>query len=135
MMLIPRLTAPLPTHSSGFQTASESKADLNYDSFLKLLIASMKNQDPTKPNDPAETMSQLASFSNVEQSIKLNEKLDNLLMVSGAGQAAALVGKTISSLDGGVSGVAKSVELRTEGLVVVLTGGGRLLVSDGIRIS
>ncbi len=134
-MLIPQLSAAPLRQSATPQATTGTQADLNYDSFLKLLIASMKNQDPTKPNDPAETMSQLASFSNVEQSIKLNEKLANLISVSSAGQAAALVGKTVSSLDGAVNGVVKSVELRTDGLILILRGGMRLPVGDGIRIT
>lgn len=133
--MTPQLSALLPKQTVTPPAATAAKADLDYDSFLKLLIASMKNQDPTKPNDPAETMSQLASFSNVEQSIKLNEKLESLISVSSAGQAADLVGKTVSSLDGVVSGVVKGVELRTDGLVLILKGGMRLTVGDGIRIT
>jgi len=95
----------------------------------------MKNQDPTKPNDPAETMSQLASFSNVEQSIKLNEKLESLLAVSSAGQAGMLLNKTVSTLQGDVSGIVKSVEMTPNGLFVVLEDGKRLSVNDGLRIS
>ena len=134
-MLIPQLSAPPPKQTTDPQATASTQANLNYDSFLKLLIASMKNQDPTKPNDPAETMSQLASFSSVEQSIKLNEKLDRLISVSSAGQAADLVGKTVSSLDGAVGGVVKSVELRTDDLILILKDGKRLAVGDGIRIT
>jgi flagellar basal-body rod modification protein FlgD len=113
----------------------EAKASLNYDSFLKLLVATMRNQDPTKPNDPAETLSQLAAFSTVEQNIKLNTKLDSLLAVSGVGQAAGLIGKTVESLDGSVTGIAKSVETSAEGVTVFLVGGERLLLSSGLRVS
>lgn len=121
-------------------TASQSngdqvKADLDYDSFLKLLIATMQNQDPTKPNDPAETLSQLAAFSSVEQNIKLNSKLDTLLAVSAAGQAASLIGHTVTSADGSVSGIAQSVELSSTGLVAILESGARLPLSGGTRIS
>lgn len=112
-----------------------AKADLDYDSFLKLLIATMQNQDPTKPNDPAETLSQLAAFSTVEQNIKLNGKLDTLLAVSAAGQAATLIGRTITSADGLISGVATSVELAPGGLVAILASGARLPLSGGTRIS
>jgi flagellar basal-body rod modification protein FlgD len=136
-MLIPQLPSffPTPAAPAGEADNSSARADLNYDSFLKLLIASMKNQDPTKPNDPSETMSQLASFSNVEQGIKLNEKLAGLLSVSSAGQAAALIGKTVSSMDGTITGIAKSVELGSGGPIVVLDSGERLSVGDGLRIS
>ena len=134
-MFIPQLTASSPVSNADSTASGTAKADLDYDSFLKLLIASMKNQDPTNPNDPAETLSQLASFSSVEQSIKLNEKLESLLSVTSAGQAAALIGKTVSSLDGEYSGIAKSVELSTGGLGVVLEDGKRLSAIDGLRVS
>jgi flagellar basal-body rod modification protein FlgD len=121
--------------SGGEQAATSAKADLDYNSFLMLLIASMKNQDPTKPNDPSETLSQLASFSNVEQGIKLNDKLDRLLATSGVGEAIALIGKTVSTLNGSISGVAKSVELSNGGAVVILESGVRLRIEDGIRVT
>ena len=112
-----------------------AKANIDYNAFLKLFIASMKNQDPTKPNDPAQTLSQLASFSNVEQSIKFNEKLDRLVASSAAGLAAAMAGKGISSLDGSVSGVVQSVENGANGLSAILEGGTRLDLSIGYRIT
>ena len=134
MLVSQASTIPPPPDAN--QTASASaKDDLDYNSFLRLLIASMKNQDPTKPNDPSETLSQLASFSGVEQGIKLNGKLESLLSVTSAGQAAALIGKTVSNIDGTNSGIAKSVELSVNGLIVVLEDGKRLSANDGLRIS
>lgn len=112
-----------------------AKAKLDYDAFLQLFVSSMKNQDPTKPNDPAQTLAQLASFSNVEQSIKLNEKLDSLLASSSATVAASLVGKTLGNLDGTISGVVKSVETGTGTLVAILSDDQRLNLTDGYRVS
>jgi len=111
------------------------KAKLDYDAFLRLFVSSMKNQDPTKPNDPAQTLSQLASFSNVEQSIKLNEKLDALLASSSANVAASLVGKSLSNLDGTISGVVKSVETGAGTLVAFLANGQKLDLGAGYRVS
>lgn len=111
------------------------KAKLDYDAFLRLFVSSMKNQDPTKPNDPAQTLSQLASFSNVEQSIKLNEKLDALLASSSANVAASLVGKSLSNLDGTMSGVVKSVETGAGELVAFLDNGEKLDLGAGYRVS
>lgn len=128
--------APL---SSG-QTAADrpedsSKAYMNYDSFLKLLIATMKNQDPTHPNDPAQTMSQLAAFSSVEQGIKANAKLSALLATVAAGQVNDLLGRIVSSADGGISGVVEALELGDTGLTALLRGGGRLPITSGVRIA
>ena len=127
-------TDTLPSAASQ-NNGDRAKADLDYDSFLKLLVATMQNQDPAKPNDPAETLSQLAAFSSVEQNIKLNSKLDALLSISAAGQAASLIGRTVTSADGAVTGIAQSVELSSTGLVAILESGARLPLSGGTRIS
>ena len=74
-----------------------ARAGVDYNSFLKLLVASMQKQDPTQPNDPAQTMSQLASFSNVEQSIKLNDKLDKLLAIGDKYEAMIAADKAADS--------------------------------------
>lgn len=111
-----------------------SKANMDYDSFLKLFMAQMRNQDPTKPNDPTETLSQLASFSNVEQSIRLNEKLDALLSASNATVASALIGKNVSSLDASVSGIAVEVTIGESGLSATLADGQVLSLAGGYRV-
>lgn len=114
---------------------SETKAALDYDSFLKLLVATMQNQDPTEPNDPAQTLSQLASFSVVEQGIKTNTKLERLLATSAAGQAASLVGRTLTSADGTATGLVKGVELSGSGFIATLEDGTQITLGEGVRIS
>lgn len=130
------IVANTPVSPSRIATGPSAplKTNMDYDSFLQLFMAQMKNQDPTKPNDPTETLSQLASFSNVEQAIKLNGKLDSLLSASNASLASTLVGKTVSSLDGSVSGVATSISISGAGLIATLEDGETLNLADGYRI-
>lgn len=116
-------------------TSDASKATLNYDSFLKLLIATMKNQDPTQPNDPAQTMSQLASFSGVEQNIKTNSKLDSLLAIAAGSQAGALIGKTVTNADGTVKGTITAIEIGKDGIIATLEDGRRLAIGTGVTVS
>jgi flagellar basal-body rod modification protein FlgD len=120
------------------QTASAadaSKATLNYDSFLKLLVAQMKNQDPTDPIDATTQMSQLASFSGVEQAIKTNTHLESLIQETSLSQAASLIGKTITSADGETSGVVKSVAVKSDGLTATLENGDTVIIQSGINVS
>ena len=77
---------------------------MDYNSFLRLLVAQMKNQDPTKPTDPTQFVSQLASFSSVEQAIKTNNKLDTMMTSMALSQAEGFVGRTVASADGTVQG-------------------------------
>jgi flagellar basal-body rod modification protein FlgD len=116
-------------------TTDASSATLNYDSFLKLLVAQMKNQDPTDPIDASEQMSQLASFSTVEQGIKTNKHLESLIQETSMSQAASLIGKYIASADGEMKGVVKSVEIKSDGLTAILENGDEVLVQSGITIS
>lgn len=51
----------------------------DFDDFLLLLTTQLQNQDPLSPMDSTEFTNQLVQFSNVEQQIKSNEYLENLL--------------------------------------------------------
>jgi len=45
------------------------------DTFLQLLVAQIRTQDPLKPTDGVEFLSQLAQFSSLEQSIQLKDEV------------------------------------------------------------
>ena len=107
---------------------------VNYDAFLSLLVAQLKNQDPTAPTDSGEFLSQLASFSSVEQQIQTNEKLSTLLKSNELGQAANLIDRQITSADGTVSGVVVAVTLADSGAVAKLESGLLVAIEDGIII-
>jgi flagellar basal-body rod modification protein FlgD len=116
-------------------TTTNTTSTLDYDSFLKLLTAQMQYQDPTNPTDATEFVSQLASFSSVEQGIKTNTKLDSLITSMALNQADGLIGKTVTSVDGKVSGVVQSVEIYSDGSLAVLDDGSKLLLGPGVKIS
>jgi flagellar basal-body rod modification protein FlgD len=124
-----------PVASKSQTEIDSAKASLDYDAFLKLFLEQLKSQDPTNPVDQTQTLAQLANFSNVEQSIKLNGKLDLLLQQSSIGQSVELIGKTIESLSDGTRGVVKTVEWRDTGILATLESGETVNIRDGIRIS
>jgi flagellar basal-body rod modification protein FlgD len=116
-------------------TQQPSKTQVDYNSFLNLLVAQMKNQDPTNPMDSTQYVAQLASFSQVEQSVQINTKLENLLQASTLSQADALIGRTVTSADGNVSGVVTGVKLVSGGAVALLDGGKEVAVGAGLKIT
>lgn len=116
------------------QTA-QRQSQMDYQMFLRLLVTEMKNQDPTAPMDSTEYVAQLASFSNVEQSVQVNQKLDQLLQLSELTQATSLIGKTVTSIDGETSGVVEQVRITDDGIVAYLEGGEEILIGSGITIS
>ena len=123
------------TSSSSSTSADAKTASLDYSTFLKLLLAQLKNQDPTKPMDSTEYMSQLASFSNVEQAIKTNTKLDSLLTAHSLSQAENLIGRTLANADNSVSGVVLSVNVTSTGSVATLDNGKTITLGDGVTVS
>jgi flagellar basal-body rod modification protein FlgD len=117
------------------QATAATKASLDYTAFLKLLIAEMKNQDPTNPADPAEWMGQIASFSNVEQAIQTNAKLDAMMTSMAMSQVDGLIGRTITSTETGASGTIAAVNVLTGGSVAILTDGSEMALGEGVIIS
>ena len=124
--------------SAGANTAPVGATKSNtvdYDAFLQLLVAQMKNQDPTKPMESTEYVAQLASFSNVEQTVQTNEKLDRLLSSSFMSNAGSLIGKNISNADGTIAGRISQVRVVDGVGSAVLASGATLAIDSTVTIS
>jgi flagellar basal-body rod modification protein FlgD len=50
----------------------------NTSAFLQLLVAQLKNQDPTQPMDPTTFVTQLAEFNDVQQNLGTRQDMDAL---------------------------------------------------------
>ncbi|MCK0168880.1 flagellar hook assembly protein FlgD [Jannaschia sp. S6380] len=86
-------TATAPTASARPPASSgAASATSDFDMFLTLLTAQIRNQDPLQPADSTEYTAQLATFSNVEQSVQTNDLLGQMIarldaqQVTGAAQ-------------------------------------------------
>lgn len=94
----------------------ETKDVVTMDSFYKLLIAEMSNQDPLEPTSNTEFISQLASFTS------LQAQQDNFA-VQKQNYANSLVGQTVSvqgsAKDDLVTGVVESVSYGDEVMIKV----------------
>ncbi|HML27337.1 MAG TPA: flagellar hook assembly protein FlgD [Hyphomicrobium sp.] len=122
-------TPPAATSPSG----SQKSATLNYNDFLQLMIAQLQNQDPLNPTDTNQFMSQIAQFSNVEQGINANSKLDQLLVNTNISQASTMIGLTITGTDG-TKGVVQSVRIDSSGSTAILTNGTQVPITAGVSI-
>ena len=132
------VSAVSSTTASPSSSASATQAASNlidYNSFLKLLVAQMQNQDPMNPTDSTQYLSQLASFSSVEQAVQTNSKLDQLLQTSSLNQADALIGHTLSNSSGSVTGKVVSVTYASNGLTALLDSGASLPVTTDLTVS
>ena len=62
--------------SSTSKTSNTKKSNtLNMENFLSLLVAEMQNQDPLEPTSNSDYMAQMATFSQVEATSEMNERV------------------------------------------------------------
>ncbi|BAL92867.1 putative flagellar hook capping protein [Actinoplanes missouriensis 431] len=74
---------------------SKSKSLGDKDTFMKLLVAQLKYQDPTKPADSTAFLAQTAQFTQVEKLEDMISMLQSQRMIG----ASALIGKTVTYMD------------------------------------
>lgn len=113
----------------------------NFDQFLTLLTTQMKNQDPLQPMDTNQMTEQLVQFTNVEQNIATNSRLDKLLKLQESGAAStnlAYLGRLVTfegdkfSYTEGMTSAPLGYELETEAKSVrvdILDSQGRMVRS------
>ena len=87
-------TPPVTTSAA---TAEVNRTDqMGKDTFLKLLVAQMRYQDPSNPTSSSEFMAQTATFTQVEKLEELASTNAALLTMQRALSAGAMVGHTVS---------------------------------------
>jgi len=75
-------------------TQTSSLSGLGGDDFLKLLVAQLKYQDPSKPVDSSEFMAQTAQFTQVQKMTEMSTAMESVLALQQGLAASGLVGKT-----------------------------------------
>ena len=112
------------------QTGPASNGSQIQDTFLKLLVAQIKNQDPTKPVDSSEFLSQFATMSQVQSLEKMSfltennmVLLENLQYLSAATLVGQMVKVNVEELNITDKKIEGEVDLEhsASDLVVVLT--------------
>jgi flagellar basal-body rod modification protein FlgD len=95
------MTSPISGASGTNSTAAagadkaKSKELGDKDTFLKLLVAQLKYQDPSNPADSTQFMAQTAQFTQVEKLSDIADLLKSQRMVGASG----LVGHTVTYMD------------------------------------
>jgi flagellar basal-body rod modification protein FlgD len=75
---------------SGATTQSIGK---EFNSFIKLLTAQIRNQDPLSPMDSTQFVDQLATFSTLEQQVASNTHLEGIASMIGGLHSSILAGQ------------------------------------------
>jgi len=96
-------TPPKPTDNPEAGTGAQSVLSSDFETFLKMLTAQAKYQDPLEPLDSSEYAAQLAQFSTVEQQVMTNDLLNAMmsqLASSNMAQLSSWIGKEARSSAG-----------------------------------
>ena len=121
--------------------ADQTALTENFDDFLKLLTTQLQHQDPLEPMNSNEFIAQLTQFTQVEQSISSNKKLEQLLELQSANQAVqaiGFIGRTVEAAGDtaplGENGIEFTYTLKglaASSLLVVLDANGQAVTSAG----
>lgn len=87
---------------TGSQTATDAFG-LSFEALLKIVLTQLTYQDPLKPMDNFQFVSQLAQFSQIQQGQTMSDSLAQLVAAQSTGQATALLGKVIDIPAGGAT--------------------------------
>ncbi len=74
-------------------------AGLNADTFMKLLITELQNQDPLSPVQSQDMLNQLAMMRNLSANIELADALESITSNQQLSTAATFIGKQITGTD------------------------------------
>ncbi|MGB3627518.1 MAG: flagellar hook capping FlgD N-terminal domain-containing protein [Henriciella sp.] len=92
-------TQPATTGQQTDTSAGQVQFGEEFNTFLQLLTAQLRNQDPLSPLDSTQFVEQLATFSTLEQQVRGNESLENMASMIGeihAMFASDWIGETVT---------------------------------------
>ena len=115
--------------------AANAVSQIGIQDFLRILVAQLGNQDPLKPMDNQEFVTQLAQFTSLQQTQEMNDKLGSLLSAQASMQSVGLLGRTvdITTEAGTASGVVSALSFTSgEPRLTIKTSGGGLLTDIGL---
>jgi flagellar basal-body rod modification protein FlgD len=124
-----------PTSTAGATDDATTQVDpqtMGKDTFLKLLVAQLKYQNPMEPVDSSQFMAQTAQFTMVEKLQAMAAQTDALVAGEASQRAAGLLGRQVTYLDDqGVeqTGVVTGTKFGTDGPVLRL-GNTEIALTD-----
>lgn len=117
--------------------ASASRSTgLSRDSFMELLLAQLRNQDPMNPMDDKEMIGQLAQLNTLEEMQKLNDNLQQLSLMQGLLNGSNLIGRYVRAAGSGgniIEGTVDSVTVASQ-QVMLMIGGKPVPVSQVLEV-
>lgn len=121
----------------------EGNSNLDKDAFLKILMAQLQNQDPLSPMEDREFIAQMATFSQLEQTMNMAKSIETLVsnqLISPVIQYSHMIGKTVSYYDVEnnqkvVNSKVKAVSQKDGWAVLELENGDKIFADSVLKVA
>jgi flagellar basal-body rod modification protein FlgD len=112
--------------------AASPASSLGLEDFMKILLTQLTYQDPLKPMDNQEFMAQMAQFTALEHSQRLNDRVQQLVEEQAALQSVGLIGRTveITTSAGNKTGTVSALSLGGASPLLTLALAGGAVLAD-----
>lgn len=135
------ISATLPTNTFSPSEASEPSRMRNdqfgRDTFLQLLVAQLRFQDPLSPTNPQDFIAQTAQFNTVEKLEELTKLFEASNRAATLAAGGDLVGRTISwyGSDGQIQSGTVAAALSSVDGISLIADGEQVPLDGVIRVS
>ena len=123
------MTTPIAGASSVDQTqtvgSTNSGGQATQDTFLKLLVAQLKYQNPMQPTDSTQFLQQTATFTMVEKLEDIAKQSSDLLTAQHNAEAAGMIGQRVTATDSegkDITGIVTGMRLTANGPTLKVDG-------------
>ena len=101
--------------SSASQDVAQNAFGLGFEDLLRIVLTQLTYQDPLKPVENFEFVSQLAQFTQIQQTQTMSDRLTMLAQSGSIAQATELLARTVDipSNGGTLTGVVKSIAFQS----------------------
>jgi flagellar basal-body rod modification protein FlgD len=97
------------------QDAAQNAFGLGFEDLLRIVLTQLTYQDPLKPIENFEFVSQLAQFTQIQQTQTMSDRMQALMQSGTTSQATSLLSRTVDILSSGgtLTGVVKSIAFQS----------------------
>lgn len=118
-------------------------SSLKSEDFFKILVTELQQQDPMKPSNTSDMISNVSQIRSIELSGKLSDSLDAIAKQQRTAGTSELIGKYVTAQSTGVdgvpvqkAGVVTGVRFNSDGVAILeLDSGDSIVASDVTEIT
>lgn len=118
--------------TSGSSSKAHSLADMDSNSFLKLLITELQQQDPMSPMETSDMINQISQIRSIQSNTQMTDTLKSVSLGQSISTAGSLIGRSVKGLDSDsnrVEGVVDSVSV-SDSKPVLHIGGSQIELNN-----